>query len=550
MLESYQPSVVVGKIVGMRSRVGVAVLMCAGLGAGCAAILGFEDTSLQGEVLPADGGDGAVPEEAGEAGAPSLSISPSALIIRRGKSATVEVTVVRGSDAIAGVGVQVQNLPPGLSAPPMTLDPAATKATLTISATKTASLGKASVRVLTDIANLAAASVDVLVADEPGTLDQTFGPAGFIVDNARGPSATFYALGTDATGRILAGGALVGAAPQGSGGWFLERFSALGEVDTAFRTAAAGLPANGELRAIAIDKAGKIVCVGTSTDIGPPQLTVVRLNPEGTIDPSFNGGTVRFSATDGALGTNGYAVAIQDDGMIVVAGAKQDGVTESGILARLTATGMRDATFNGNAPVVLAQNHFVGVAVDAQGRLLVAGTDTTNPLTSYFLMRRTPQGAFDTTFGNAGVLAFGLGFRANAFVRMDGGALAVMGDSTQTGALYTGGTGSADGGQIWARGLANGQGASYYGVATDNSGRLLAAGHTVGANPEARVDRVLADGNYDGVFGDGGTSFVEPADLANGIDVTLFASSVQSDGRILVGGNRSTGGAVVYRLWQ
>ena len=59
----------------------------------------------------------------------------------------------------------------------------------------------------------------------------------------------------------------------------------------------------------------------------------------------------------------------------------------------------------------------------------------------------------------------------------------------------------------------------------------------------------VTDGKKDPTFGVAGTAVIEPAGAANGFDVTLFAAAVQSDGRILVAGNRSNAGAVLYRLW-
>jgi hypothetical protein len=68
-------------------------------------------------------------------------------------------------------------------------------------------------------------------------------------------------------------------------------------------------------------------------------------------------------------------------------------------------------------------------------------------------------------------------------------------------------------------------------------------------NGEARVVRILPDGNKDMTFGSGGSAVIEAAGTANGIDVSLFAAAVQPDGRILAAGNRTNAGAVVYRLW-
>jgi hypothetical protein len=85
-------------------------------------------------------------------------------------------------------------------------------------------------------------------------------------------------------------------------------------------------------------------------------------------------------------------------------------------------------------------------------------------------------------------------------------------------------------------------------VAVGNAG-FVAAGNASGPNGEARVTRILSDGGADPSFSAGGTAFLDPGGVANGFDLSLFAAALQTDGRLLVAGNRSGAGAVVYRLW-
>jgi hypothetical protein len=100
---------------------------------------------------------------------------------------------------------------------------------------------------------------------------------------------------------------------------------------------------------------------------------------------------------------------------------------------------------------------------------------------------------------------------------------------------------------VFARGYGNAVGAGFFGVAVQNDGRIVAAGHRL-PNGEARVGRLLVDGTPDPSFSDAGTAIVEPAGSPSS-DVSLFAAAVQADGRILVAGNRSNAGAIVFRLW-
>jgi uncharacterized delta-60 repeat protein len=389
------------------------------------------------------------------------------------------------------------------------------------------------------------------VADPSGAPDVTFDGDGFAVDATRGTASTFKAIALQADGKIVAAGIAGNTTPAAPGGWLIKRFTDTGAADATF--AAAALPADGEISAIAIGPAGKIVCVGASAPqpLQAAQLTVARLDATGALDTTFGGGVVRLPPADTTLlGSTALAVAVQADGAILVAGSRTEGPgDESGILTRFTPTGARDPAFNGGQLLVVKKNRFVGVAVETNGAITLAGTDTTTAQPSYFLARRTSTGAVDGTFGTAGALAFGVGFRANDFVRLADGSLALVGDAL-AGSLYTAGVATAAGAQVWVRGVGSAPGASFQGVAGAPDKRIVTAGHGAGgANPEARVDRLLADGTRDSTFGDGGTAFVDPPGAANGFDVTLFAAGVQQDGRIVVAGGKTGAGAVVYRLW-
>jgi uncharacterized delta-60 repeat protein len=528
---------------------GVSLAAASALAAGCALVLGFEDTTL---VADDDGAlDGApVDDDAGTsdrdgAASAGLSAAPSPVVVKRGASAVVTVTVDRGG-AGGALTVTVADLAKGLTSAPATLPDGATRATLTISAGATAALGASTARVTLDPPIAPAIELPILVAEAPGAPDVTFGDDGAVADGSRGDAATFRAIAVQADGKIVAGGV------PGAAGWFVRRFSAAGAVDASFVVPGAALPANGELRAIAIDASGRIVCAGTSSPaIGAAQMTVARLSPTGAADPTFGtGGIYRVPITDAVTGSSGFAVAVQPDGKVVVAGSRKAGAGEDGLAIRLDASGARDATFGGGL-VATANSSWIGVAVEASGAIALGGTVTSaneNDV-SFSLLRLTAAGAPDGAFGASGALVFGSGDRASGFARMPDGALALAGASVSPGNLYVAGVVSGAGAPRFARGVAAGPGAGFFAAAAQADGRLVAAGHTAGPGGEARVERIFADGGVDEEFGEAGAQIVEPKGGQAAFDVTLFAAATQPDGRILVGGNRANAGAVLFRLW-
>ena len=97
---------------------------------------------------------------------------------------------------------------------------------------------------------------------------------------------------------------------------------------------------------MALQADGKIVAVGSGAADGVADFAVVRYNTNGSLDTSFGGSGV--VVTPGIGGA--YSVAIQADGKIVVAGIGV-GVGDS-VVVRYNPNGSLDTTFNGTGIVI------------------------------------------------------------------------------------------------------------------------------------------------------------------------------------------------------
>ena len=127
-----------------------------------------------------------------------------------------------------------------------------------------------------------------------------------------------------------------------------------GTVDASFD---AGWSLGRIVRTLALQPDGKLV-VGTGDGI-------YRLNSDGSLDPSFNGGVV---VTDGDV----LAVALQPDGRIVAGGRFRNvNGTVRGGLARLNSDGSVDASFLGSTSG--ADGRIAAIALQADGKLVVGG---------------------------------------------------------------------------------------------------------------------------------------------------------------------------------
>ncbi len=96
--------------------------------------------------------------------------------------------------------------------------------------------------------------------------------------------------------------------------------------------------------AVAIQSDGKIVIVGSTYTVEPPSSlwTAARLNPDGTFDSSFGtAGRVAFNLGFQSTSSAALALALQDDGKIVLGGYSQYNLA----IVRLNADGSKDPSF-------------------------------------------------------------------------------------------------------------------------------------------------------------------------------------------------------------
>src|SRR5687767_6352812 len=134
---------------------------------------------------------------------------------------------------------------------------------------------------------------------------------------------------------------------------------------------------------VVIQPDGKIVAAGFGAGPGEFDFAVARYNTNGSLDPSFGGGdgmvTTDFATSD----DRGWALGIQPDGKIVVAGqtfvARSVGGSDLDFaLVRYNGDGSLDTSFGGDGKVNtdLGANETdaaLGVALQSDGRIVAAG---------------------------------------------------------------------------------------------------------------------------------------------------------------------------------
>jgi uncharacterized delta-60 repeat protein len=247
-----------------------------------------------------------------------------------------------------------------------------------------------------------------------------------------------------------------------------------GDPDTGFGTLGngkvltpVGPGANSDFAmAVAVQDDGKIVVVG-GADVGSgnDDFAVARYNPNGTLDTSFDGpgvtpGNGVFTFTFTPTNTEddvAHAVAIQDDGKIVIVGKRgESGGNSSWGIARLNGSdGSFDSGFDTDGRREVAwptgPNEAHAVAIQDDGKIVVAGpADADAGIASvkldFGLARlNVNDGSFDVTFDGQGagnglfLTPFGANDgndRAESIALQDDGKIVVAG-SASDGAVGT-----------------------------------------------------------------------------------------------------------------
>lgn len=319
-------------------------------------------------------------------------------------------------------------------------------------------------------------------------------------------------------------------------------------------------------RAVAIQSDGKIVVAGDGWDGTRNVWAVVRYNTDGTIDTGFGVSGIRTIAFIGSGSTKNaycYAVKIQSDGKIVLAGSSVVGTTTDFTFARLTTSGALDAGFatsgKGTLSTYSGNDYATSIAIQPDGKIILTGPSNTD----WAAVRLTTAGAADTSFGVAGIAALDVGTGNNAgngvFCALQSdGSIVLAGyfsASAALGVARISSTGALDAGfgtaGFTAVGLADGS-ARATAVVVLGDDKIIAAGYalTEFSDRMMRVVKLTAAGAMDSAFGTSGVLDFNAGPNLQGIDDPrpIYLSqansvAIQSDGKILLTGYADSGNA-------
>ena len=236
-------------------------------------------------------------------------------------------------------------------------------------------------------------------------------------------------------GKIVTAGD-IGSANDSDRNFALARFLPDGTPDTTFGTlgnVSFGFGAKEVAKAVAIQPDGKIVVAGTTGLDVAANFMVARFNPDGTPDGSF--GLLGYRVVDfGNAQDFGEALALTPDGKIVVAGYSHANLQRDSAMsvARFNSDGLLDDTFDQDGKrqylvVTRVSNIAYAVVVQPDLKIVLAGAAGGD----FALLRLNEDGSLDESFGTSGSTVTDMG-RIDSLaglVRQEDGALVAAGSS-------------------------------------------------------------------------------------------------------------------------
>lgn len=276
-----------------------------------------------------------------------------------------------------------------------------------------------------------------------------------------------------------------------------------------------------------------------------------------SLDPTF--GTAGTAST--AFGNYGAAarVVVQPDGRIVAAG--QTALGEFA-LARYTASGALDTSFNGTGKVTTAPSGSCpgqarALALQADGKIVVAGTSCPNftSTRNFTVYRYNTDGSLDTGFGSAGkaTVSFYAGASEAYAVAVQGSSIWVAGYAGSGFALArltSGGTldYSFGGGSGTVTSTLGSGSAFANSLVIQADGKPVLAGYASSGGTVFALARYTAKGALDTTFGTGGKVLTHVGGTSAGNAAIATSLAIQSDGNIVAAGYAKGASADTYRF--
>jgi len=353
-------------------------------------------------------------------------------------------------------------------------------------------------------------------------------PVGGDVDFSFNPGASFEgevrSVAVQANGKVLLSGlfsSIGGVARAG-----LARLNPDGRLDHSFMNGLAGV--NGQVEVVLPQPDGQVLIGGSFQSVnGEPRNGIARLNPDGSVDESFQHGLsgVGFDWVS--------CLALQPDGKVLIGGYFYlvNGIGRNGI-ARLNADGSLDESFQEGMSGV-DYGSVESLVLEPDGKVLIGGQFfTVNGMARNGVARLNADGSLDESFQD-GMSGLDYGYVQSLVLQPDGkvvigGQFLTVNGTVRNGIARLNADGSLD--ESFQDGMIGVDYGYIYSLALEADGKVVIGGYFSSVNGTARngIARLNADGSLDESFQDG----------MSGVDYGYVSSlALEADGKVVIGGS-------------
>lgn len=321
------------------------------------------------------------------------------------------------------------------------------------------------------------------------SLDPAFDQDGIVITDFGTEEDICRDIALQSDGKIVA----VGYNDEGL--FALARYNPNGSLDESFDgdgkvTTVVGSPGS-RAHAVAIQNDGKILVAGYGSNGNNIDFAVVRYNSDGSLDTSFDNDGIVLTNFGEFSNDRAFDIIIQEDEKIVVCGYNTDQETGRDFaMVRYNLNGSLDITFNAtgmvSTPIEIAVDEARSINIQNDGKIVLAGFSFDSVIRNFTVVRYNSNGTIDNTFDTDGIVT-------TSITSYDDAA---------------------------------------YSAALQSDGKIVLVGYTSGETYDFALMRYNTDGSLDNTFGTGGiviTPIGNSADLA-------YSIIIQEDNKILVGG--------------
>jgi uncharacterized delta-60 repeat protein len=379
-----------------------------------------------------------------------------------------------------------------------------------------------------------------------GTPDNSFNGNGKI-DNVWNASFDLaHAIAIQSDGKIIVAGDTGREDLATTNDFALARYNTDGTLDNTFDgdgRLSFTIGIDETFYALAVQPDGKILAAGVGQyqwSISKFDVSVVRLNPDGSRDNTFGGDGLVFvvPSSDNDMVTS---IAVQSDGKVLIAGANW--------VFRLNTNGSLDNSFDGDGRINTPIGTYGFLAIQNDGKILVAGANNSD----FAIARYTSTGAIDNSFDGDGMVTTDFGsaeWISSIKVQSDGKIVAGGGSGNNFAIARYNSDGTldnsfdGDGKQTTDMNGTAGTGVLPYTLDIQSNGKIVMSGQTRNTSDDFILARYNTDGTLDNSFDGDGKATV---DFAPGSNDHMAGMAISSN-RIYMAGWVLTPGGFDFAL--